>query len=126
MTNSSSNRFTRDNRLLDAAAFGRVFEKASRSRDKLFTVLARDNDENIARLGLAISKKHCRRATARNRIKRIIRESFREQQVQLGGIDVVVINQAAATNASNDEIRGSLDRHWRRCSRAKQERKTNG
>ena len=103
-----------------------MFKKASRSRDKLFTVLARGNDESIARLGLAISKKHCRRATARNRIKRIIRESFREQQEQLCGIDVVVINQPAATKASNDEIRGSLDKHWQRCSKAKQEPKTNG
>ena len=126
MTSSSSNRFTKNNRLLDAAAFGRVFKKASRSRDKLFTVLARGNEESIARLGLAISKKHCRRATARNRIKRVIRESFREQQALLSGIDVVVINQPAATTASNDEIRVSLDRHWQRCSKAKQERKPNG
>jgi len=126
LTSSSSNRFTRDNRLLDAAAFGRVFEKASRSRDKLFTVLARGNEQGIARLGLAISKKHCRRASARNRIKRIIRESFREQQPLLKGIDVVVINQPAATTASNDEIRMSLDTHWRRCSKAKQEPKPNG
>ncbi|MDJ0748061.1 MAG: ribonuclease P protein component [Woeseiaceae bacterium] len=126
MTSSSSNRFTRDNRLLDAAAFGRVFDKASRSRDKLFTVLARTNEYDTARLGLAISKKHCRRATARNRIKRIVRESFREQQAKLRGIDVVVINQPAATTASNDEIRGSLDKHWQRCSKAKQEPKPNG
>ena len=126
MTSSPSNRFTKDNRLLDAAAFGRVFKKASRSRDKLFTVLARANDDDIARLGLAISRKHCRRATARNRIKRIIRESFREQQELLNGIDVVVINRAAATTASNDEIRGSLDKHWQRCSEAKQEPKPNG
>ena len=103
-----------------------MFEKATRSRDKLFTVLARPNDEDIARLGLAISKKHCRRATARNRIKRIIRESFRAQQEQLSGIDVVVINQPGATTASNDAIRESLDRHWRRSSKAKQEPKLNG
>ena len=103
-----------------------MFDKASRSRDKLFTVLVRANEHGIARLGLAISRKHCRRATARNRIKRIIRESFREQQAQLRGIDVVVINRPAATTAGNDEIRGSLDKHWQRCSKAKQEPKSNG
>ena len=103
-----------------------MFEKASRSRDKLFTVLARPNDKDIARLGLAISKKHCRRATARNRIKRIIRESFRAQQSLLNGVDIVVISQAGATTASNDAIRESLERHWRRCSKARQEPKLNG
>jgi ribonuclease P protein component len=122
LTSSSSNRFTQHNRLLDAAAFGRVFKKATRSRDKLFTVLARRNDQDVARLGLAISKKHCRRATARNRIKRIIRESFRQQQPLLSGLDVVVINQPAAADASNDDLRGSLDKHWQRCSKAREPR----
>ena len=119
LTSSTSNRFSKGNRLLDAAAFGRVFEKATRSRDKLFTVLCRRNELNTARLGLAISKKHCRHATGRNRIKRIIRESFRQQQTLLSGLDVVVINQSAAAGATNQQISDSLEKHWRRCSQAK-------
>jgi ribonuclease P protein component len=82
-------------------------------------VLCRRNNQSIARLGLAISKKHCRQATARNRIKRIIRESFRQQQVLLSGLDVVVINQPAATRATNQQISDSLESHWNRCSKAR-------
>ena len=108
--------------MLDAAAFGRVFKKANRSRDKLFTVLCRDNDAEIARLGLAISKKNCRAATARNRIKRIIRESFREHQVILSGLDIVVINQPAARNSNNQQIFDSLHGHWQRCAKARDDR----
>jgi len=119
LTSSPHNRFTKDNRLLDAAAFGRVFERATRSRDKLFTVLCRRNDVEAARLGMAISKKQCRRATARNQIKRMIRESFRQQQALLSGLDVVVINQSAASTASSREICDSLDKHWQRCSKAR-------
>ena len=96
-----------------------MFEKATRSRDKLFTVLCRHNDGRAARLGLAISKKHCRMATARNRIKRIIRESFREHQAELAGLDIVVMNQPAASAAANAEMFRSLAQHWRRCSDAK-------
>jgi ribonuclease P protein component len=121
LTSSSSNRFTKNNRLLDAAAFGRVFDRATRSRDNLFIVLCRENDSDTARLGLAISKKHCRRATARNRIKRVIRESFRQQQHLLTGLDVVVMNNRAAALASNAKMFESLDRHWTRCSRAKKQ-----
>jgi len=121
LTSSSSNRFRKDNRLLDAAAFGRVFDRAKRSRDNLFTVLCRQNDTATARLGLAISKKHCRRATGRNRIKRVIRESFRQQQDLLSGLDVVVMNNPAAATASNVELFVSLDQHWKRCCRAKAE-----
>jgi ribonuclease P protein component len=119
LSSTPGNRFSKNNRLLNAAAFGRVFKNASRSRDDLFTVLCRRNDTETARLGLAISKKHCRRATARNRIKRIIRESFRTQQELLAGRDLVVINQPGATTATNRELFESLEQHWRRCSKAK-------
>ena len=119
LTSSRSNRFGKNNRLPDAAAFGRVFKKAARSRDNLFTVLCRPNEEGAARLGLAISKKHCRQAAKRNRIRRIIRESFRQQQASLAGLDIVVINQPAAGSASNRQMFRSLDSHWRRCRKAK-------
>jgi len=119
LISSQGNRFTQNNRLPDAAAFGRVFDRATRSRDEFFTVLCRRNKQSIARLGLAISKKHCRKATARNRIKRIIRESFRQQQALLAGLDVVVMNRPAAAMASSRQISDSLDAHWQRCSKAR-------
>jgi ribonuclease P protein component len=119
LTSGPGNRFGKENRLLDEAAFGRVFEKATRSRDKLFTVLCRRNERGVARLGLAISKKHCRHSTARNRVKRIIRESFRAQQAGLAELDIVVINQPAAATANNQQLFASLDEHWRRCQKAK-------
>ena len=119
LISSQGNRFTKNNRLLDAASYGRVFDGATRSRDEFFTVLCRRNKQSIARLGLAISKKHCRKATGRNRIKRIIRESFRQQQALLAGLDVVVINQPGATMATGRQISDSLVKHWQRCSKAK-------
>ena len=70
---------------------------------------------DIARLGLAISKKNCRQATGRNRIKRIVRESFRQHQAELAGLDVVVINQPPCRSAANRDLFGSLARHWARC-----------
>jgi ribonuclease P protein component len=114
----SSNRLKKDNRLFGAAAFGRVFQKATRSRDKWFTVLCRENEQDGARLGLAISKKHCRQATGRNRIKRVIRESFRQNQTALAGRDIVVINQPAARAAGNQTLFDSLAGHWEKCQQA--------
>ena len=119
MAGSSPYRFRKDKRLLDAAAYGRAFKKATRSRDKWFTVLSRDNDAGNGRLGLAISKKNCRAATARNRIKRIVRESFRQHQPILAGLDVVVINQPAARDGSNRQLFESLGHHWQQCERGK-------
>ena len=68
---------------------------------------------------MAISKKHCKAATARNRIKRIIRESFREHQAALRGLDLVVINQPAARNSNNRQIFDSLHGHWQQCATAR-------
>ena len=96
-----------------------MFGKAQRSRDNCFTVLCRDNDKGIARLGLAISKKNCRAATGRNRLKRLTRESFRCNQELLKGLDVVVINQPGARNSSNRQIFDSLHGHWQRCANAR-------
>ena len=115
MAGSSIYRLQKENRLLNAAAFSRVFKKATRSRDKWFTVLCRENQKDIARLGLAISKKHCRQATGRNRLKRVVRESFRQHQAELAGLDVVVINQAPARAATNGQLFDSMAGHWRRC-----------
>jgi ribonuclease P protein component len=121
LDSSTRHRFRKDSRLLDEAAFGRVFEKATRSRDKWFTVLSRRNEIEIARLGLAISKKQCKKASERNRLKRIIRESFRHHQAELKGLDIVVMNKAAAADEKNSALRDSLETHWRDSNKARQE-----
>jgi ribonuclease P protein component len=100
---------------LDAGSYGRVFSNARRSKDHFFTVLCRENGGRPARLGLAIARKHCKRAVQRNRIKRIVRESFRHQKAQLEGYDFVVLNQAATHRADNRQLFDSLAQHWLQC-----------
>jgi len=117
-SDAAGQRFPGKSRLRDAASYSRVFKNARRSRDKLFTVLTSDNGGSGARLGLAISKKYCRLAVGRNRLKRVVRESFREHQADLGGLDVVVLNQPGTERASNQALFASLARHWQRCGAA--------
>ena len=112
--------------MLDAESYQRVFKKAHRSRDKLFTVLSRENRRKSARLGLAISKKSCRLAVQRNRLKRIVRESFRSHKDTLGGLDFVVMCQTAASRARNKELFDSLAEHWQRSQAAVNGRELDG
>jgi ribonuclease P protein component len=107
-------RFRKADRLPDAAAYSRVFRGADKSRDEFFTVLSKANGTDYARLGLAISKKHCRKASGRNRLKRIVRESFRMIRPELGGVDVVVLGQPGSGRADNAALFDSLARHWQR------------
>lgn len=105
--------FPRQARLLSAAQYKQVFDQPGhRSVDRHFTVLAQANGLEHARLGLAISKKGLKKAVARNRVKRIVRESFRHHRAQLAGLDLVVINRNGVADAGNEDLFISLERHW--------------
>jgi len=93
-----------------------VFSSKQRSSDKSFLFLARQNGINQARLGLAVPKKHISKSVDRNKLKRIIRESFRLRQKQLMGKDVVVVVKGAI-NCSSRSIDSELIKHWERVSK---------
>ena len=106
----STGDFARQKRLLKPGDFKTVFDEAVRSGDALLTVFARPNSLGVARLGLAISKKHLKLAVDRNRVKRLIRESFRRHQTRLQGLDIVVMARAGIKT----EFLQNLPRHWQR------------
>jgi ribonuclease P protein component len=100
-------------RLLNSAQFGRVFADPVRSSDKFFTVLARPNEALTARLGLTVSRRAAKRAVDRNKLKRLARESFRQQR-QLPAWDFVVMAKPGAAAAEKPALRSSLDSHFTR------------
>ena len=101
-------------KLLKAADYNRVFDKPARSSDRYFTVLARSNSLRNARLGMAFSKKKVKLAVARNRLKRISRESFRLTQLseEKSNIDYIVLAGGHCAAATNQQLFHSLDKHW--------------
>ena len=108
-------------RLLKPADFKRVFKNNQATNDRLFRVLARANQAGRPRLGMAVSKKVDRTAVGRNRIKRVIRESFRHWVAEKSGgigIDVVVLPRAAAASICNHHLFRSLKVHWSRIDTA--------
>lgn len=111
--------FARGERLTSARDYERVFARAESSRDRYFTVLAREGETPWARLGLAVSRRVARQAVRRNRIKRLIRESFRHHKTQVAGLDLVVIARPAAAAADNATLFEALKRHWTRLATAR-------
>ncbi|MCC8987333.1 MAG: ribonuclease P protein component [Candidatus Contendobacter sp.] len=117
MTSGAS--FPRRVRLTGRNAFADVFAQPIKSSDRYFTVLARANALPHPRLGLAISRKVARSAVVRNRIKRVTRESFRQHQQQLGGLDCVVMGRAGITALQDNAVLfAALQRHWQKLSRS--------
>jgi ribonuclease P protein component len=77
-------------------------------------VIARPNGLEHPRLGLAVGIKAAGNAVNRNRIKRLVRESFRGRQRELPAVDLVVNARPAAGKAPNAEITESISVLWNR------------
>ncbi|HPB74907.1 MAG TPA: ribonuclease P protein component [Chromatiaceae bacterium] len=104
-------------RLLNSAEFKQVFANSRRYSDAYFTLLVRDRADRDARLGLAISKKSAKRAVQRNRLKRILRESFRTHRVDLAGTDMVAMCRPRANEVTNAILFASLVILWQATKR---------
>lgn len=87
----SVNSFGRQNRLTNTFEFKRVREKGAFFRDKTFAIAVLKNDDGNHRLGLSISKSVVKRASKRNKLKRIVRETFRTSKgrMKYGPYDIV-------------------------------------
>ena len=78
-----------------------------------FLVLA-GNNSGGARLGLAISKKNLPSAVQRNRVKRLIRESFRRHKKELAGKDLVVMARKNLEPVDNKILGEALADVWKK------------
>jgi ribonuclease P protein component len=116
-------------RLIKPVEFKRVFRNPVVSSDRCFKVLARRNEGDCSRLGMAVSRQVDRHAVGRNRIKRVIRESFRQSfgiveisesgskagaviERKAPGIDIVVLPRREAASICNHQLFQSLQAHW--------------
>lgn len=69
--------------------FSRILQQTSITRD-WFSVYSQPNPDSISRLGISISKRVIPGAVKRNRLKRLIRECFRQHIHHDVACDVVI------------------------------------
>lgn len=111
------NSFSRELRLLTPTHFENVFNKAIPAVSPQLTILARHNNYGHPRLGITISKKRVRKAHDRNRLKRVIRESYRLNQHSLPKADIVVVGKSGLGELTNAELFTLLSKLWKKLSR---------
>ena len=105
--------FPREKRLTERVEFDNVFNKAQRIKSRCFIILYRENKLSTARLGVVLSKRKVKRATKRNQIRRILRESFRQYCPQLPPVDIVIIVNMMTT-VDNQVLFKELEASWKR------------
>jgi len=111
----------REARLRRAADFAALRHVSGRFGGRCFSVRYRPNELGHARLGLAISKRVSKRAVERNRIKRLLRESFRRVRAQLPPVDLMVMAREQAAGLPGPELLAEIDGLWSRLGALKRQ-----
>ena len=104
----------REARLRRPGDFAALRTSSGRAGGRCFHLRYRSNELGHARLGLAISKRVSKRAVERNRIKRLLRESFRRIRHQLPAIDLMVMAREQAAGVPGPLLLAELDGLWQK------------
>jgi ribonuclease P protein component len=99
-------------RLRRKVDFDAVYARGRRTGNDYFVVVARANAADGPRLGLAVATKAVGNSVQRNRIRRLIRESFRLRQHELPAWDLVVSARSRVRGVASAELRASLGALW--------------
>jgi len=106
--------FGKNRRLLKSSEFKEVFDNNSvRVAHPNLLILAEPNGTETSRLGLVIGKKNVSTAVTRNRVKRIVRETFRLTPLPVP-VDLVFLARRDLGKLSSPEMSIVIRQTWAR------------
>src|SRR5207237_5510181 len=100
-------------RLRRKADFEAAYARGRRLGDGFFAVTVYSNSLGWPRLGLAVAVRAAGGAVERNRIRRIVRESFRLHQHEIPALDLVVSARTKGRAAPGPELRACRAAVWK-------------
>jgi ribonuclease P protein component len=103
-----------EKRLRSKPQFDAVYASGRRIDDRFFALRVKPNGLENPRVGLAVAVKTAGNAVRRNRLRRLVRESFRQAQLDLPAVDIVVAAKFPAAEAPAASLRASLATLWQR------------
>ena len=94
--------------------FDAAYARGQRLGNGFFAVTVYSRDQDGPRIGLAVASRTAGGSVQRNRIRRVIRESFRLHQHELPAADLVVSARARARGATGAEMHAALAALWKK------------
>ncbi|MGB0733995.1 MAG: ribonuclease P protein component [Pontibacterium sp.] len=117
-------KYPREVRLLTGGEFQHVFDNATlKVPDQHILLLARPSNHDHPRIGFVIAKKNVRLAVQRNRVRRIIRESFRLNQHNIPPVDIVILARRGLADVESEDLHKLIKRCWSRLNKKAAQRK---
>lgn len=104
--------FSRNQRVITRAEFKSIFDSSKKIAQRNLVLLFKPNAKPHARLGVVVGKRTAKSAVLRNRIKRVIRESFRSNQDRLKRVDIIIIARKPCETLNKDILRKGIDKLW--------------
>jgi ribonuclease P protein component len=101
-------------RLRSKPQFDAIYASGRRVDDRFFGLRVKPNELGFPRIGLAVAVKTAGNAVLRNRLRRLVRESFRLARYDLPAVDIVVAAKFPAAEAPATTLRASLATLWQR------------
>lgn len=99
-------------KLCEKSQYDFVFAGRNVVNSKYFKIFWKENSLTHSRIGVSVAKKNIKKAVARNKLKRIVKESFRLKHRVLPAVDIVLIVKDSAILAAKATLWDELNKKW--------------
>lgn len=100
---------SKEKRLTKTRDFERIYQKGKRLSSESFNLNYGKNRTEVTRVGIVVGKKFSKKATERNRVKRVFREAINELYKDLKtGMDIVVFVKTNKSEIKLEKIKKEL------------------
>ena len=101
--------FPKELKIRKSSEYERIFGTAKRFKSKHFNILYVRNSLGYSRAGIVVGKKNVRSAVKRNRIKRAVREVFRNNKSLFDSLDVVFLAKKWSDTLNYSNVKREIE-----------------
>lgn len=105
--------FPKELRIRKTSQYEEIFGKGGKLRGKHFDILYVPNSLGYSRVGIVAGKKKVHSAVGRNRVKRVLREVFRNNKSLFGSLDIVFMANRGSESLTYSQAKREIEENVR-------------